>query len=224
MKFDGDESGSGSHAAKEAKSSGRKPGRKAPVNAAPAKSRKKSRVSRDYEQEAIELMPHGISVSTSIGRPVLILKDRTTVEVLPVWMQPLDATVSMAELSHSAGATPHAVTRRLLEMMKVTVESCTFVDLIGHHQFVNLKIVSSAPVSGEGDEKFHMGTLRVRADEAMSFCLQARTKFFCSRALMARCRDLDGDLTTLEHNLNDGLLPALQTEMETSSKKQPYVM
>ncbi len=126
----------------------------------------------------------------------------------------------MAELSHTTSATPHAVTRRLLEMMKVTVESCVFVDLIGHHQFVNLNLRSTDVASGESELK----TLRVRADEAMSFCLQARARFYSTRALMAKCRDLDTDLAKLEQNLSEGQLPTLQAEMELSSKKHPYVM
>ena len=162
----------------------------------------------------VELFPHGISVGSALGRPVLILKDQAGTEVLPVWMQPLDAGVALAELSHSSSATPHAVTRRLLETLGLKVESCAFVDLIGHHQFVNLTL------RGENQVK----TLRARADEAMSFCLQARARFFCAKTLMARCRSIDADLSKLEQNLVHGQIPQLTAEIEISSKKQPYMM
>lgn len=162
----------------------------------------------------VELFPHGISISSSLGRPVLILKDKAGVEVMPVWMQPLDAGVAIAELSHGSGATPHVVTRRLLEALNLKLESCAFVELIGHHQFVNLTF--------RGEEQ--VLTLRVRADEAMSFCLQGRARFFSTRGLMARCRSLDMDLSKLEQNLVHGHLPQLTAELEISSKKHPYVM
>ncbi len=162
----------------------------------------------------VELFPHGISISSSLGRPVLILKDRSGTEVLPVWMQPLDAGVAIAELSHTIGATPHIVTRRILEALNLKLESCAFVEVIGHHQYVNLTL--------RGEDK--VMTLRVRADEAMSFCLQGRARFFSTRALNARCRALDVELSRLEQNLVQGQLPQLTAELEFGSKKHPYVM
>lgn len=173
--------------------------------------------SGDQEQaleQWIELFPHGISIGSTVGRPVLILKDKSGTEILPVWMHTLDAGVALAELSHSAVGTPHAVTRRLLESLGLKLESCSFIDLVGHHQFVNLTL------RGEDQVK----TFRVRADEAMSFCLQGQARFFGTRSFMARCRSLDVDLSKLEQNLVHGQLPQLTAEIEISSKKHPYVM
>jgi len=170
--------------------------------------------SSDSSEEWVELFPAGISVNSTMGRPVLILKDEHQVQVLPVWMHPLDAGVALAELSNGSGATPHSITRRLFEALEVKVESCAFVDLVGHHQFVHLAF--------EGHPK--LKSLRMRADEVMSFCLQARARFFSTPSYMVRCRSLDAELTTLEQGLIEGSLPALQAEMEISSKKHPYVM
>ncbi len=168
--------------------------------------------------EGIELFPHGISVSTALGRPVLILKDKTTVDVLPVWMNPLDAGVALAELSQSTGVTPHSVTRRLLAQLNVKLEKCVFTEIVGHHQFVDLTF-ETAEASKPG-----FCLTRVRADEAMSFCLQARARFFGTKAYMAQCRSLDVDLSTFENNLVQGQLNDLKTEIENSSKKNPYVI
>ena len=193
-----------------------KPGAKAGEAAASTELKKTASVKGiDW----VELSPAGISVATAMGRPVLILKDATTGDVLPVWMQPLDAGIAMAELSHSMGATPLAVTRQLLALLKYKVRSCTFTEMIGHHQFAQIELDLLPLV--EGNESLR---LRVRADEAMSFCLQANAKFYSTREFMARCRDLDVDLAKLEHSLVEGTLPALQAEIEISSKKHPYVM
>ena len=167
------------------------------------------------ESEWIELFPNGISVGSTIGRPVLILKDQAGAEVLPVWMHPLDAGVAVAELSQAGnGASPHLVSRKLMEALSLSLDSCVFIDLVGHHQFVHLTF------RGETEHK----TVRVRADEAMSFCLQSKARFYSTRPYMARCRDLDADLAKFENNLAQGLLPDLQEELEISSKKHPYVM
>lgn len=166
------------------------------------------------ESEWVELFPHGLSVATAVGRPILILKDRSGVEVLPVWVHPLDAGVALAELSQGSGVTPHSAVRRILQALDVRVESCTFVDLVGHHQFVQ--------VAFRGDPRLQV--LRLRADEAMSFCLQARARFYSTREYMARCRDLDADLARMEENMAQGPLASLRAEMEISTKKHPYVM
>jgi hypothetical protein len=162
--------------------------------------------------EWIELFPSGVSFGTGEGRPVLILKDKFQVEVLPVWMHPLDAAVSMSELSTGSGATPHAIVRRILEQLSAKVEACRFQELIGHHQYVEIEIQGL------------LKPIRVRADEAMSFCLETKAKFLATRDYMARCRDLDQELQGLESDLNGGALAALQSERENVSKKHPYVM
>ena len=169
-------------------------------------------------EQMIELFPNGISVGSALGRPVLILKDKSGVEVLPVWMQSLDAGVALAEMSHTTGATPHSVTRRVLEALGMYLESCTFVEIVGHHQYVLLTLRSTI----EGSDL--VKTLKVRADEAMSFCLQGRTRFFSAKSLMVTARSLDADLTRFEENLVHGQLPQLTAEIEVAAKKQPYMM
>lgn len=185
-----------------------KPG--APEHVAPV-----APIASEQKLEWIELFPQGISVGSTVGRPVLILKDKHGVEVLPVWMSPLDAGVALADLSHgSVGSSPHSLARRILEALDVVIESCVFDELVGHHQFVQ--------VNFKGNPR--LKCLRLRADEAMSFCLQARARFYSTRPYMARCRDMDADLASFEHSLAEGVLPALETEMEIGSKKHPYMM
>lgn len=165
--------------------------------------------------QLFEMFPQGISVATGLGRPVLILKDQAGVEVLPVWMQPLDAGVALADLSNGAsGFSPHGVAQRLMDALSLKIESCTFVEVSGHHQFVELVFVPSR----EGKAAANLNSvlrLRVRADEAMSFCLQGRARFFSSQAINAACRRIDADLNLLEQNLG---------KHESISKKPPYMM
>jgi bifunctional DNase/RNase len=166
----------------------------------------------------VEMLPSGIAVATELGRPVLILKDKADEHVLPVWMHPLDAGVALAEMSEGSGLTPHSVTKKLLAQLNLAVESCTFVDLIGHHQYVQLNFKATREGAPEVE------AMRMRADEAMSFCLQNKAKFLATPSYMARCRRLNAELGQLEQNLATGAMPALQASLETSSKKQPYMM
>jgi hypothetical protein len=176
-----------------------------------AKARDFDAVVDGLDSNSVELFPTGISFGSGVGRPVLVLKDKHQVEVLPVWMHPLDAAVGLSELSTGSGLTPHAVTCRILEQLSASVETCSFVELIGHHQYVVIQIKGMKPI-------------RVRADEAMSFCLQTKARFFATREFMTRCRDLDQELQGLESDMAAGQLAALQSERENVSKKHPYVM
>lgn len=166
----------------------------------------------------LELFPSGIAINSGLGRPLLILKDKAGNEVLPVWMHPLDAGVAMAEMQEGLGLTPHVVTRKVLEAVGLSCESCTFVELVGHHQYVQLLF---RPL---GDSQTAPLTLRLRADEAMSFCLTAKARFFSTASYMTRCRALQAELGSLEENLQNGQLSALRSEIEKSSKKHPYMM
>ena len=174
----------------------------------------------------IELFPHGITVTSSIGRPVLVLKDQQQSHVLPVWMNPIDAGVALQELANGNGASPHMVVRQLMERLGIKVESCAFVDLIGHHQYVLLTFKASKGIELGIEPGIELAPMRLRAEEAMSFCLQSRAKFFSTQAYMARCRDVDADMEKLESRLATGSAPhnLAALEAENSSKKHPYVM
>jgi hypothetical protein len=156
----------------------------------------------------------------------LILKDQSGVEVLPVWLNALDAAVALSELSQGHTSSPHAATRHLLQALNLKIESCSFTELIGHHQYVHLGFAPVDSVRADLEKQsFACPTpLRLRADEVMSLCLQAKARFFSTRSHMARCRDLDVELGSLEEGLASGQLSALRRDLEISSKKHPYMM
>lgn len=170
-------------------------------------------------EEWIELFPNGIAVENSLGRPVLILKDQTGGEVLPVWMSPIDAGIALADMSKTTGITPHIVTGKILEGVGLKAESCTFIDLVGHHQYVQLTF---KPLETPANRPPMV--IRLRADEAMSFCMSANARFFSTKSYMTRCRAVDSELNSLNTGFADGTLPSLQSEMENGSKKHQYMM
>ena len=174
------------------------------------------KAAREIEAAAewVELYPQGISVTSTVGRPVLVMKDQRGVEVLPVWMNPLDAGIAIAELTTSSGATPHMVSRRMMEALKIRAVRCSFVELLGHHQYVIVEFEGS----------MELKAIRVRADEAMSFCVQARVKFQATRAFMRMCRDVDADMERLENGNSSTNASSANYQSENSSKKHPYVI
>ncbi|MES2854532.1 MAG: hypothetical protein V4692_01660, partial [Bdellovibrionota bacterium] len=112
-------------------------------------------------EEFIELFPSGIAVENTLGRPVLILKDETGGEVLPVWMSPIDAGIALADMSKTTGITPHVVSGKILEAVGLKADSCSFTELIGHHQYVQLTF---KPIETPANRP--PLAVRLRADEA----------------------------------------------------------
>lgn len=170
-------------------------------------------------QEWIELFPSGIAIASEMGRPILILKDKSGDSVQPVWMHPLDAGVALAGLQDSTGLSPHIASKKILSAVGLKVDTCTFVELVGHHQYVQVQLRPAGENPRESGISF-----KVRADEVMSFCIQAGARFFSTKDMMTRCLRVNADMGTIEQGFAKGQLSALQNEMEISSKKYPYVM
>lgn len=140
----------------------------------------------------IEVFPYAISLSSPQSRPILILKSKDGRDVLPVWMSPVDAGIAIADSQvHLPASSPHRLTQRILKQIGIELESCDFVEVVGHHQYVDLKF--------KGDERIEK--VRARADEAMSFCLVQKAKFFSSREIMNRSRDLNEELAKVEQKV-----------------------
>ena len=177
--------------------------------AKPVRSRKKITLEKpavkDEPVEWLELFPYGITMGTEPGRPLLILKDAAQEEVLPVWINPVEAGIALSEFS-TLPATPHGVVEKLMGALGVKLERCEISEMVGHHQYVVLKFA--------GAEK--IVDLRLRADEAMSFCLAQKVRFFSKKEFMAQCRNLDAQMEVLENRM--------RTQPEIGSKNHPYVI
>lgn len=187
------------------------------------KRRRRKPSAKSFKEDLVLLHPQGISAASAIGRPVLVLKDKDSGDVLPIWMQAQDANLAMGELSERSVSTSHSTASRVIKMLGGEVRRCIFRELIGHHQFADL-VIANSEFNRSGVKINRIRTLRIRADEAMSFCLQIGTDFFATREFMARSREIDMDLAKLEYNLGEGLLPELKEELENSSRNHPYMM
>ena len=86
----------------------------------------------------VELFPYGVTFSMGGARPVFILKSQDEKSVLPVWMNPIDANMAMADSNISRQPhVPHKVSLKIIEEFGLSVRECRFVALNGHqHQVV----------------------------------------------------------------------------------------
>jgi uncharacterized protein len=132
--------------------------------------------------DEIEIEPFGIDGE----RPVMLFREKGGDLTLPVWLAPIDAGIALTQHHVQAVAlSPHDITLRVLKTLGVSLESVHFVELQGHHQYVELRFVGSRKIE----------QLKVRADHAISFCLHAKTRFFCTRDFLAKCRSVRTEST-----------------------------
>jgi bifunctional DNase/RNase len=141
----------------------------------------------------IELEPFGLTNGMEKMRPVMLFREKGGEAVLPVWMSPVDAGIALTQHNVQAFAmSPHDVTLKVLGELGIKVTSCRFCEVKGHQQYVELTFSGSRKIK----------TMRFRADHAISFCLQARVKFYCSRDYLETCREVDAALERLQTSLN----------------------
>lgn len=152
----------------------------------------------------IELFPYGVTFGVEDDRPVLLLKDESGERVLPVWLSPLDAGMVLAESdTTSAHQQAHKLSLEILKSFSLELKQCRFIELQGHYQIVQLAL--------EGPDFCRQ--IISRADEAMSFCLNAKARFFAQDGLINRSRQLTKELT-----------PAVDRAMNSMDKNQSYLM
>lgn len=146
------------------------------------------------KKDWIEMFPYGLAFAPGSTRPVMIFKDKSEKQVLPVWLSQLDAGIAV---SQSGGAktdsSPHHLTWKILDPLGVELEKCFFTEVRGHYQFVDLHFKGSAKLK----------KLESRADEAISFCLSSDCRFFCRIDFMDECRVLDGEMAMAMNPMSD---------------------
>ncbi len=140
----------------------------------------------------LELEPFGMAAGMDRTRPVMLFKEKGGEAVLPVWLSPVDAGIALTQHNVQAFAmSPHDVTLSILKTLGVGVESCRFAEVKGHQQYVEIKFSGSRKIK----------ELKARADHAISFCLQARAKFYCTREYLEQCREIDAEVGMMEKTM-----------------------
>ena len=156
--------------------------------------------------EILELEPFGLTAGMDKSRPVMLFREKNGETVLPVWLSPLDAGIALTQHNTQTFAmSPHDVTLHALRILGVTPVSCHFTEVRGHQQYVELKFAGSKKLK----------TMKSRADHAISFCLQAKVKFYCTREFLKLCRDVEAQLGETKMTLN--------SRLDSRRNRHPYL-
>jgi hypothetical protein len=159
------------------------------------------------DEELIRLQPFGLSLNLDPSRPMLLLKDETGKHTLPVFLTPIEAGVTIQQSnSQVLPTTPHRVTEMLLESLSIRIEKCVFVALKDHHQYMRLFL--------EGHPT--QGSLKVKAEEAMSLCLHLNVPIYATQKFMNKSRMMSAQI--------EGLSQGLQVNPSVLVKTHDYLI
>jgi len=136
-------------------------------------------------ESMVQVKPFGIHVATDGMKPVLLLKDEVSGMTLPVHVSPVDAAVAIA-LSNpqtnpvASSGSPHRFATEILASLQVKVVKAKLLDVEKGVQLMTFELENHP----------HLTSLKVRADECMSFCLQLQIPIFASQKFIQESRVL----------------------------------
>ncbi|MEK2645579.1 bifunctional nuclease family protein [Bdellovibrio sp. BCCA] len=151
-----------------------------------------------HQSDLVQLFPYGLSVTTDVSRPFLLLKDEAHQYTLPVAVTPIDAGVALSQSNKSIlQSSPHKFTSQLMESLGIEIKQAVFVEIRGSHQYLRL-YMSGHP---------QMSSMKLRADEAMSLCLYLNVPLFATKNFIGRSRIMSAEVESGAQKLqNIGLL------------------
>lgn len=138
-------------------------------------------------KDLLEVWVKGIVLGPGHSRPVLIMKGTSEDDIFPVWLSNMEfESMEQSNLGVLKSSFFHASSVKIFKALGLKVEQCIFVDLIGHHQYVDLHITKE---SGEVAQ-----VLRLNAEECVSLCLASGSRFFVTPDIMNRSRVMNSEI------------------------------
>ena len=160
-----------------------------------------------HQDELVQLHPFGVSLSTDVHRPFLLLKDAKKELTLPVAINPLEAGVTLTQNNKSvAPTTPYKFVQELMKSLAIEIKQCVFVQIKGPVQYVRLYLSGHPKVS----------SIKLRADEAMSLCLHFNVPIFASRVFINKSKLMNAQI--------EGLTEGMLKNQKILVKNHPYIM
>ncbi len=145
-----------------------------------------------HQSELIRLFPFGLSVTPDGGRPFLLLKDEKSIHTLPVAINPLEAGMALSQANHSLPpTTPHRLSEMMLKSLQIELLQCVFVQIKGVHQYVRVYFRGHPSLN----------SLKVRADEAMSFCLHQAVPVYATLDFINKSKVMTAEIHGMTQTL-----------------------
>ncbi len=126
-----------------------------------------------HQDDLIPLFPFGVSVAPDLSDTFFFLKNKTQNLTLPVLVNPIEASLILAQLNVSVElqmVQPHSVLTTMLKTLGVGLLQCVFVQTKGNKQLVRLYFNGHRASN----------SIKVYADQAMSLCIAMRVPVYAT--------------------------------------------
>lgn len=126
-----------------------------------------------HQNDLIALYPYGVSVAPDLSDTFFFLKNKSQNLTLPVLVNPIEASLILAQLNVSAElqmVQPHSALSTMLKTLGVGFLQCVFVQTKGNKQLVRLYFAGHPTAN----------SIKVYADQAMSLCIAMRVPIFAT--------------------------------------------
>lgn len=131
------------------------------------------------------VFPHGLSLGQGSFRPAIIFKDKTETEILPVWLDPVEANILIqASQQQPRDSSAHKASLKIFDALNVRLETVYFDDVTSTAQMATITAVQGKKIV----------EVKVRAAEAMSLALNAGVSFFTNHQVVEKSRALNFEM------------------------------
>jgi len=147
-----------------------------------------------HQDDLIHLLPYGISVAADLKNTFFFLKDKPQHLTLPVMVNPVEASLILAQLNLAPDmqlAQPHRAMAIMLQTLGVELKQCVFVQTKGNRQLVRLYFTGSRSAS----------SIKLYADQAMSLCIALRVPIFATLNFINKAKVVQVEGDDLTKNL-----------------------
>ena len=128
-----------------------------------------------HSKDLIQLFPLGLSFAQDLKKPFLLLRDEKNELTLSVALTPLEAGIFLAQNQNPLRG-PHSFLDGLIKSLGIELRQCVFVEMKGQLQLVRIYF-SGHPA---------LNALELRADEAISLCVQFKVPIYATREFITK--------------------------------------
>lgn len=141
-----------------------------------------------HQDDLIQMLPYGVSVAPDLKNTFFFLKDKPQNLTLPVTVNPVEASLILAQLNLAPDmqlAQPHRALAVMMSTLGVELRQCVFVQTKGNRQLVRLYFSGHKSAS----------SIKLYADQAMSLCIALRVPIYATLSFINKSKvvQLEGD-------------------------------
>ena len=131
----------------------------------------------------LEMKVFGLALDPLTNAPIIILKDSSDKNVLPIWIGPLEASAIATELEkiHLARPMTHDLLKEILKSLDITVPKIEITNLEDNVYYAVIHLVS-------GTNHY---TVDARPSDAIAVALRTNSPIFVEKKVLEKSRYID---------------------------------